>query len=56
VAPVSLYQPNNVTTGALVWLTPNSTPNDHNPSLNYNVLAHNHSVHGGGHWAMSYDG
>jgi hypothetical protein len=45
-APVSLYRPENATTGALVWLTPNSTNNDHNPSINFKVLAHNHAVHG----------
>jgi hypothetical protein len=48
VAPASLYQPDNTTTGTQVWLTPNSTYNDHNPSINCKVLAHNHSVHGDG--------
>jgi hypothetical protein len=46
VAPASLYRPNNATTGAQVWLTPNSTPNDHYPSINCKVLAPNLSVHG----------
>jgi hypothetical protein len=46
VAPASLYQSKNATTGASVWLTPNSTPNDHYPSINCKVLAPNLSVHG----------
>jgi hypothetical protein len=46
-APVSLYRLKNATTDTLVWLTLNSTSNDHNSSLNYRVLDHNHSVHGG---------
>ena len=46
VALASLYQPNNETTVAPVWLTPNSTPNDHFPSINCKVLAPNLSVHG----------
>jgi hypothetical protein len=29
-----------------VWLTPNSTPNDHYPSINCKVLAPNLSAHG----------
>jgi hypothetical protein len=33
-------------TGAQVCLTPNSTPNDHYPSINCKVLAPNLSVHG----------
>jgi hypothetical protein len=45
VAPASPYRPENATTGALVWLTPNSTPNDHFPSINCKVLAPNLSVH-----------
>jgi hypothetical protein len=48
VAPVSLYRPDNATTDAPVWLTPNSTHNNHNPSINCKVLAHNLSVHGDG--------
>ena len=48
VGPASLYRPKNATTGAPVWLTPNSTLNDHNPSLNRKVLAPNISVHGDG--------
>jgi hypothetical protein len=47
VAPASLYRPDNATTGAQVRLTPNSTHNDHNPSINCKVLAHNLTVHGG---------
>jgi hypothetical protein len=46
-APTSLYRSDNAMTGAPVRLTPNSTYNDHNPSLNCKVLAHNHSVHDG---------
>jgi hypothetical protein len=46
VAPASLYRPDNTTIDALVWLTPNSTHNDHNPSLNCKVLADYLSVHG----------
>jgi hypothetical protein len=46
VAPASLYWPENTTTGAQVWLTPNSTPNDYYPSNNCKVLAPNLSVHG----------
>jgi hypothetical protein len=42
----SLHQLNNATTGAPVWLTPNSTPNDHYPSINCNVLTPNFSAHG----------
>jgi hypothetical protein len=34
-------------TGAPVWLTPNSTYNDHNPSINCKIPAHNRFVHGG---------
>jgi hypothetical protein len=45
-APVSLYRPDNSTTGAPVRLTPNSTPNDHYPSTNFKVLAPNLSAHG----------
>jgi hypothetical protein len=37
-APTSLYWPDNTTTGAQVWLTPNSIHNDYNPSINCNVL------------------
>jgi hypothetical protein len=46
VAPASQYWPENATTDALVWLTPNSTLNDHYPSINCKVLAPNLSVHG----------
>jgi hypothetical protein len=45
-APGSLPWPENATAGAPVWLTPNSTPNDHNPSSNCKVLAPNRFVHG----------
>jgi hypothetical protein len=45
-APVSLYRPENATIGAPMWLTPNSTHNDHNPSINCKILAHNHAIHG----------
>ena len=31
VAPTSLYWPDNATTDAQVWPTPNSTPNDYYP-------------------------
>jgi hypothetical protein len=48
VAPASLYRPDNAMTGAQVWLIPNSTHNDHNPSINCKVLAHNLFVHGDG--------
>jgi hypothetical protein len=46
VAPASLYWPENATTGAQVWLTPNSTRNDYYPSNNCKVLAPNLSIHG----------
>jgi hypothetical protein len=46
VALTSLYQPNNATTVAPVWLTPNSTPNDHFASINCKVLAPNLSIQG----------
>jgi hypothetical protein len=46
VAPVSLYRLDNAMTCTQVWLTPNSIHNDHNPSINCKVLAHNLSVHG----------
>jgi hypothetical protein len=45
-APASLYRPENALTGAPVWLTPNSTLNDHNPSINCKALALNLFVHG----------
>jgi hypothetical protein len=48
VGPASQYWPENATTGAPVWLTPNSTPNDHYPSINCKVLAPNLSVHDDG--------
>jgi hypothetical protein len=48
VALASLYRPENITTGAPLWHTPNSTLNDHNPSLNCKVLAPNLSVHDDG--------
>jgi hypothetical protein len=48
VAPASLYQPENAMTGAQVWLTPNSTHNDLNPSINCKVLTQNLSIHGDG--------
>jgi hypothetical protein len=41
VAPASLYRPDNATTGTPVWLTPNSTNNDHNPSINCKIPATN---------------
>jgi hypothetical protein len=46
VAPASLYRPDNATIGAQVWLTSNSTPNDHYPSINCKVLDPNLSGHG----------
>ena len=48
VALASLYRPENAMTDAQVWLTPNSTHNDLNPSTNFGVLAPNLSVHGDG--------
>ena len=48
VAPASLPWPENAMAGAPVWLTPISTHNDHNPSLNCKVLAHNRTAHGNG--------
>jgi hypothetical protein len=45
-SPASLYHPKYAMTGAPVWLTPNSTPNDHYPSINCKVLAPNLSAHG----------
>jgi hypothetical protein len=47
VAPASLYRPTHAMTGALEWMTPNSTPNNHFPSTNFKVLAPNLSAHGG---------
>jgi hypothetical protein len=47
-APASLYRPENAMTGAPVRLTPNSAPNNHNPSINSGVLTLNCSVHGDG--------
>jgi hypothetical protein len=50
-APASLYWPDNATTGASMWLTPNSTPKEHFSSINCKILAHNRSVHSGdGNW------
>jgi hypothetical protein len=48
VAPASLYRLVNATTGVPVWLTPNATHNDQNPSINCKVLTHSLSVHGDG--------
>jgi hypothetical protein len=45
--PASQDRPENATTTLLRCSTPNSTLGGTNPSLNYKVLAHNHSVHGG---------
>jgi hypothetical protein len=47
VAPASLYRPRHAMIGALEWLTPNLTPNNHFPSTNFKVLAPNLSAHGG---------
>jgi hypothetical protein len=44
-APTSQDHPENAMTRVLVWLTPNSTPNDPFPSINCKILAPNHSVH-----------
>jgi hypothetical protein len=44
----SLYRLENAMVMLLHCTTLNSTPNDHFPSLNCKVLAHNHSVHGDG--------
>jgi hypothetical protein len=46
VAPASQDRLENVMTGALERLTPNSTPNNHYPSTNFKVLAPNLSAHG----------
>jgi hypothetical protein len=35
-------------TGALTWLTPNPTPSDPNPSLNYTNLTRSSSAHDDG--------
>jgi hypothetical protein len=45
-APASPYWPDDSTTDALERLTPNSTPNNHYPSINFKVLAPNLSAHG----------
>jgi hypothetical protein len=47
-APASPYRPENAMAMLLRCTTPNSTLNDHFPSLNCKVMAHNHSVHGDG--------
>jgi hypothetical protein len=46
-SPASLPWSENAMTSTPVWLTPNSTPNDHYPSINCKVLAPNFSAHGG---------
>ena len=45
-APVSHDRPEIAMTGALEWLTPNLTLNNHYPSTNFKVLAPNLSAHG----------
>jgi hypothetical protein len=45
-APVSLYRPDPATTGAPVWQTPNWTPLNHFPSLNFTNEALHQLVHG----------
>jgi hypothetical protein len=45
---VSQDRPENAMTMLLRCSIPNSTLSDTNSSLNYKVLAHNHSVHGDG--------
>ena len=45
-APTNLYRPRYAMTGALKWLTPNSTPNNHFPSINCMVRALTHTAHG----------
>jgi hypothetical protein len=45
VAPASLYRPRYTMTGALEQLTPNSTPNNHFPSINCANPGRNLSVH-----------
>jgi hypothetical protein len=45
--PTSLYQPENAMSGASMRLTPKSTLNEQNPSINCKALAPNLSVHGG---------
>jgi hypothetical protein len=44
--PASPYRPDNSTIDAPVRSTPKLTPNDHYPSTNFKVLAHNLSAHG----------
>jgi hypothetical protein len=48
VAPASLYLPRYAMTGAPVWMTLNSTPNDHFPSINCTNPGRNLSVHDDG--------
>jgi hypothetical protein len=47
-APVSHDRPEIAMTGALEWLTPNLTLNNHYPSTNFKVLAPNLTAHGDG--------
>jgi hypothetical protein len=44
-APTILYQPKHSTTSVPVRLTPNSTPTNHFPSINFRVQTINRSVH-----------
>jgi hypothetical protein len=48
VAPASLYRPRYAMTGALEQLTPNSTPNNHFPSINCANPGRNLSIHNDG--------
>jgi hypothetical protein len=45
-APASSYWSEYATTRPSLCLTPNSTSNDHSPSLNCKVRALNHTAHG----------
>jgi hypothetical protein len=47
-APANLYQPKYATTSVLTWLTPNSTPDDPNLSLNCTNPARSFSDHDDG--------
>jgi hypothetical protein len=48
VAPASLLRPKNTTAGLLVCSTPNSNPDDKNPSTNYTIPGRELPVHGDG--------
>jgi hypothetical protein len=44
--PASLHCPGYVMTDTQKWWPPNSTPNNHFPSTNFNILGLNRSAHG----------